>query len=368
MMTSKERLLACIRHQAIDRVPVSTYELVGWNESSWENKEESYRDLMDAIRRYTDCVYMLSPGLRETPNRAVEVREWKDGSSCFIERTYHTGMGSLTSLYREDEGVHTTWTLKHLLEELPDIDKYLSMPYNPPEIDMEAFYRERQKLGDRGLMMISVDDPICVAAELFEMGKFLMLAITEEEKIQYLLDAIHERQMYSLNKLLKHDVKDTIFRICGPEYATPPYLSPEYFDRYVTRYLINMCRVIRDSGGIPRIHSHGKIGRIIDRLAMAEAMCIDPVEPPPDGDIELSEVKRLYGNKFCIFGNIELKELEQANTARIDLLVREAMEAAKSGGGFILMPTASPINVPLSKNTEKNYIQMIESALKYGKY
>ena len=48
--------------------------------------------------------------------------------------------------------------------------------------------------------------------------------------------------------------------------------------------------------------------------------------------------------------------------------MRQAMTDAKAGGGFILMPTAAPINVPLSPRTEANYLQMIESAWRYGQY
>jgi uroporphyrinogen-III decarboxylase len=233
---------------------------------------------------------------------------------------------------------------------------------------MTNFFNEQEKLGEKGLMMISLSDPICVAAELFEMGNFLIYALTEPEKIKYLLDAINERQMVELDMILKHNVKDVIFRICGPEYATPPYLSPEYFHNYVNCYLIEICRKIKDAGGIPRIHCHGKIRKVIDQFALTEAMALDPIEPPPDGDIDLSELKRLYGKRFCFFGNIELKELETSDVHRIDYLVKKAMEDAKEGSGFVLMPTAAPINVPLSNKTKENYIQYIGSALQYGKY
>jgi len=49
-------------------------------------------------------------------------------------------------------------------------------------------------------------------------------------------------------------------------------------------------------------------------------------------------------------------------------MVKKAMVDAKRGSGFILMPTACPINVPLSKITQENYMQMLESAEKYGNY
>jgi hypothetical protein len=370
MLTSKERLLKCIHHQPIDRVPISTYELVGWDERAWENQDPSYRRLMDAVREYTDCIFMTQPEIREKPdpNPLMEVREWRERESFFTRKIYHTPNGDLSLLYRVDNHVHTRWTLKHLLEEISDIDIYLSIPYESPEIDMTVFNQDREKLGDKGLMMISVDDPICLAAELFEMGTFLTHAVTEPEKIKYFLDAIHERQMVYLKQLLKHEVKDVIFRICGPEYATPPYLSPRYFHDYVTCYLQEITREIGNAGGLPRIHSHGKIGKVIDQFAMTDAVGLDPVEPPPDGDIELSEIKRVYGKKFCLFGNIELKELEVSSRERIDDLVKKAMEDAKEGSGFVLMPTAAPINSPLSPKTEENYLRMFESAVKYGKY
>lgn len=367
-MNSRERLLRAIRHEPVDRVPISTYELVGWNESSWENKEISYKKLMDAIREYSDCIYMLNPATSEIPNPASEVQEWDVGASHFVKNIFHTNNKDLTSLQRADTGVQTVWTLEHLLEDIDDIDSYLSIPYEQPIFDMETFYKEQEKLGDKGVMMISLADPICLAADLFEMSTFLIHAMTEPRKIKYFLDCIHERQMHSLASLLKHDVKDIIFRICGPEYATPPYLSPDYFHDYVTCYLIEICKLIKEAGGIPRIHSHGKIGKIIDEFATTDADGIDPIEPPPDGDIELAEVKKRYGDKFCLFGNIELKELECSERQRIDFLIAETMKAAKKGSGFILMPTAAPISIPLSKKTEENYLQMFESALKYGMY
>lgn len=367
-LSSKERLLRCIRHEAIDRVPISTYELIGWNDNAWENKEASYKRLMEAIREYTDCIYMFKAYVDDGANTSEDITTWVDGESEYTRKILHTVKGDLTALYRKDKNVHTTWTIKHMLEGIDDIDKYLSVPYKPRVFDMDLFKKEQSKLGDKGLMMISLHDPIGDAAELFEMGNFLVHAVTETEKIKYLLDTIHERQLLEIRELLKYDVRNVIFRICGPEYATPPYLSPEYYYDFVTTYLITICREIRDAGGIPRIHCHGRIGRVLEQFAQTCADGLDPIEPPPDGDISLADVKRLYGKQFCLFGNIELKELEMSDARRIDQLVKKAMEDAKDGSGFILMPTAAPINVPLSPVTERNYLQMIESALKYGLY
>jgi hypothetical protein len=44
------------------------------------------------------------------------------------------------------------------------------------------------------------------------------------------------------------------------------------------------------------------------------------------------------------------------------------MAVAKRGGGFVIIPTASPINSPLSPRTEENYMEFIEASLEFGGY
>ena len=99
-----------------------------------------------------------------------------------------------------------------------------------------------------------------------------------------------------------------------------------------------------------------------------EADAIDPVEAPPSGDIELKEVKRLYGDKLCLMGNIQLRDLETFSSNEIRALVTKCMEDGKPGGNFVIMPTASPIDVPIKPKTDRNYRIFIDTALEYGVY
>ena len=90
-MTSRERLMAVIKHQIPDRVPVSTYELVGWNRSRWENNQSSYGPLMDHIREKTDCLYMTGvDNINEFVKNHINIKEWKEGISSFIHTTLST--------------------------------------------------------------------------------------------------------------------------------------------------------------------------------------------------------------------------------------------------------------------------------------
>jgi len=376
-MTSRERLLAVMAGRPTDRVPISTYEMSGWDPSSWYNQRESYRSLMDLARERTDCLYMAGlpgPDFGHAPDR-YEWHERRDADKVFITSTWHTPKGDLIARFRRDDSVHTQWTLEHRLKNLDDIDKYLSMGWeikNTP--DLSDFARAQRDLGDHGIMMPSLGDPICEGADLFEMGEFLIYALTDLDRIRYFLDAIHERQMAWLSAAMEAGVRagvnwrEVMFRICGPEYATPPYASPELFAVLVTPYLKQMSDLLHRYGANVRIHSHGKIAKVLDEIMKTNPDGLDPIEPPPDGDIELDEVKRRIGDRVTLYGNIELKLLEHGKIDQVRDFVIRTMAQAKKGGRFVSMSTASPINDPLSPQTLDNYRVWIDTAREHGVY
>jgi hypothetical protein len=111
---------------------------------------------------------------------------------------------------------------------------------------------------------------------------------------------------------------------------------------------------------------------------MLNQNCIEPAvcphqrprdPPPPDGDIELDEVKRrCQARNVSVWGNLELKLLEHGTPDDIRAEVRKIMRQAKEGGGFVLMPTAAPIHLPLSAKTEATYHAFIDAGLEFGRY
>jgi uroporphyrinogen decarboxylase len=173
--------------------------------------------------------------------------------------------------------------------------------------------------------------------------------------------------MENLRRLLAVNVCD-LYRVCGPEYATPPYLPPEFFERFVTPQVREMIGLVHAAGAKARFHCHGRIGQVLDLIVQTDTDALDPCEAPPDGDIELAEVKKRAGGRLCLCGNLQLKLLEHGTTTQVADAVRGCMDAAKPGGGYIIMPTAAPINTPLSPGTVDNYRCLIETALDCGAY
>jgi uroporphyrinogen-III decarboxylase len=71
---------------------------------------------------------------------------------------------------------------------------------------------------------------------------------------------------------------------------------------------------------------------------------------------------------MCLFGNVQMKLFETGTEADVTAAVKRCMDEAKEGGGYVIMPTAAPMNSPLSPVAERNMIRFIDAALEYGQY
>lgn len=371
-MTSKERLTAVLSGKLPDRVPISTYELCGYNSASFENREESYRRLMDFIRANTDSLTMWNPPGTERQVKsafAAQMDEecWDEEEYHVIRTVLHTPSRDLTAVSKFCDNVKTVWNVERFCKDTADVDALMALPYEPVTYTRGDYDRILAELGDHGIVMASLADPVCTAMEIMEFGEATVWALTEPEHFKATLDELQRRNMQNLRNMLDVCPVD-LYRICGPEYVTPPYLPPACFEEYVYPYLCEMVDLIHSYGKKVRIHSHGRIGRVLDMILDTGTDAIDPCEAPPDGDILLSEVKKKAAGRAAVFGNLQLKLLENAQEAEVREEVRRCMEAAKEGGGYVIMPTASPINLPLSPKTERNYFAFIDEALRLGQY
>ena len=371
-MTSRERLLCVLNGKTPDRVPISTYELVGYDTKNFCNIEPSYKPLMDYIREKTDCIAMWNPlsdqGLAAS-SLPVDLKQVKhklpDGQET--QSILRIGSKTLTSTTRSIDNVYTTWETEPWCKNTDDVDTMLSIPYEPVTYDISDYPRIREEVGDRGIIMPTLGDPAHAAMCLMEFSESFLWVMTETEHFAKTVDVLHKRRMDNLKRELETLTCD-IYRICGPEYMTPPLLPRWCFERFMFPYLKDMVELIHSKGAKVRLHSHNNIGSLVDLFEKLGVDATDPCEGPPDGDIEFSDLKQRIGDKITLFGNMQLKVLENGTEAEVRTETRRIMEAGKPGGRFVIMPTAAPINVPLSKRTQENYFAFIDEALALSAY
>jgi len=153
-----------------------------------------------------------------------------------------------------------------------------------------------------------------------------------------------------------------LWRIYGPEYAAPPYLPPTLFREFVVPYVAPMIAAIQRHGGYARIHSHGRLRDILDDIAAMRPDGLDPIEPPPQGDVALGQVRADYGRDMVLFGNLEASDIETLPSELFRDKVQRALDEGTRtpGRGFVLMPSACPYGRILSMTALHNYETIIE--------
>ena len=370
-LTSRQRLLRTLRGEKPDRVPISLYEFDGFYDD-WIYDYPEYVNILEYAKDKTDKMYFWSPpgdksvlfyGVMDEQD--IETTEWNEGKSIYTKTEIKTPRGKLSSLSRQDEGVHTTWTIEHLCKDEKDAEKILSLPYLPWRPPVDSFFELDRELGDSGIVMGDIPDALCLTADIFGFTRFLTTYIDNPKLIFKLMDFFQER-IYDFLEYLLTNGAVTLYRIVGPEYATPPYLSPKEFDKLVTAYDRELINLLHRYGGFARLHSHGKISKVMKSFLEMEIDATDPVEPPPDGDVELKEVREILGEKVTLIGNIEEKLFHMGGKEDMEKAVRKAIEEGASGGPFILCPTAMPLTTPLARKIQENIIHYIDCGVKYG--
>jgi uroporphyrinogen decarboxylase len=119
-------------------------------------------------------------------------------------------------------------------------------------------------------------------------------------------------------------------------------------------------------GMMSHIHSCGPEKALVKIMAEETRLTvIDPLEIPPMGDCELSELKRHYGHKITLKGNLHTTEVMLRGTPEnVRGAARDAIDAAAAGGRFILSTGDQ-----CGRDTPDENIQaMVETARTYGRY
>jgi uroporphyrinogen-III decarboxylase len=385
-MTRRDRLMATLRGEPVDRPAVNFYEIGGFDVDPSDPDEfniyhdPSWQPLLQLAEERTDVIRMRSSVRSRSwdPQMKLFRRDGRDGFSSLlwvsrsVEGPWHcthvtirAGGRTLSATTRRSPEVDTIWATEHLLKNVEDLQAYLQLPdeFLAEEIDVTRLVQAEAQTGDRGLVMVDTEDPVCAAASLFSMEDFLTLALTESKLFHRLLEKLSPT-IYARTRCIAAAFPGHLWRIYGPEYAAEPFLPPRLFQEYVVRYTEPMVKMIKKHGGFARIHCHGRIRAILDAIVAMGADAIDPIEPPPHGDVSLEYVRRRYGERLVLFGNIELSDLESLEAPEFERRAAQTLvEGTRGRGrGFVLMPSAAPSGRQITARVLRNYETLVRLA------
>jgi uroporphyrinogen-III decarboxylase len=386
---SAARICGTYRREDVDRVPIM--KPIPWRPADdidarefgdWRD-EERYRRIARLVQDYCDVLPPYNrveyPAVFEplSYQRFIEApaEHWEELPIEQLSETrkryttvLHTPKGDLQYVYDMDDGVFTNWDKHKPIQCAEDVDRMLSVPYKftPPDAsEFEAFRQHRAQMGPNAIGGAGVNCMVAMLCGVMSYQQLLEWIITEPDLIKRLADAWLERVSGKVQWLLSQGV-GPFWHFNGIERACPPMMGPTQWEEYILPYDGEIMRMIKaaDPDAKIHVHCHANVGAFLDMFVDLGVDSTDPVEPPPQGNVNMAEAKQKYDGKLVFYGNIEFLDMETRQPDEIEELVRSAIE---DGGrkNVILWPSSGPHERPTDlflANAER----YIEAGLKYG--
>ncbi|HXK58892.1 MAG TPA: uroporphyrinogen decarboxylase family protein [Acidobacteriota bacterium] len=370
-VTVRSRIKATLEGRLPDRVPVSIYEMSHLALGAWYLGEPSAQPLLDSQRELGDSIVKIELNIVRWIDDpyAVQSRSEMVGDSTLTTQTIRTPQGDLTAVYRTDPGVATTWQVKPFVESVEDARKFLSISAENHRVDLEPLRRQISHAGEDAFVVVSLGDTLGYVVSLFHYDNFALMLMDDEALIMDMMRLTHQALRAGLEQVCA-EARGIGFRFWGPEYAGPTLLHPRYFEKLVVNFLSELIPIVRDSGNYAVLHVHGKLRGILDMIEALHPHALEPLEvlPAATADVSMEELKERLGGKVALWGGIQCNELDNETPEYIDVRVKEIMAAGKAGGGYLMLPTGEPIEIPISPQIAINYRAYFEAGRKYGGY
>ena len=383
--------MAAYRGERADRVPICSP--ISWHPSRDIDREKpggwrgdpNFIRVARLVQEYCDPFVVWSPmPYPQSCSRFVYQRFLEAPDELVVEkpveqvgdnRRRHTFVlptpkGDLTWAYEEDEGIETSWDVRQPVERPEDVEKLLSVAFSlkkPASSEYDAFRRHRREMHHDAICGGHVNSMVAMLVGVMRYEQVLEWLITEPERIKLLADTWLERTWARVDFELSQGV-GPFWHFNGVERAAPPMMSPRHWDELVVPYDGEIMRRIKAQDPEARIHvhCHGRVGTMLDSWLSLGVDSIDPVEPPPQGDIEFVDAKRRVAGRLTLFGNIEFCLLDLGTPDEVETAVCRALD---EGGKqhMVLFPSAVPHQQHTPRFTA-NAIRYIKAGLKYGRF
>jgi len=153
-----------------------------------------------------------------------------------------------------------------------------------------------------------------------------------EEQVQKALD--------KAEKISKYKGLLDGFTLCKDYcFNTNPFFSPTMFSEFVTPYLHKLIKGYKDMGFYTIKHTDGNVMPILDQIVQCEPHGVHSLDP--QAGVDLAEVKKLYGDKVCLIGNVNCGLLQTGTDEEVIEDVKRTLREGMPNYGYIFSTSNS---------------------------
>ena len=234
---------------------------------------------------------------------------------------------------------------------------------NPGSIEEEMRLVDlvREKSGDKYFLMFHGDATFGVPGGS-DMVEFSYRLKDEPAKVKEEAGNMVRSALERAENLARHGGLDG-FALCSDYcFNIGPFLSPNQFSEFVAPYLADLIKGYRNLGFYTIKHTDGNIMPILDQLVQTNPHALHSIDP--QAGVDIAEVKRLYGDRICLIGNVNCGLLQTGTDQQVIDSARYALSSGMPGGGYIF----STSNCIYTGMAPERYELMLSVWRKEGNY
>ena len=373
-MTGRERIYAALTGGEVDRPPLDygcsfrlTHREMPTDELQWGwMREERFLKLREHMRPWCDTHECFEPPLF---NRYMMVTANRITSEVTRETPDHRVIRGTIALpsgdvYYEDHhrrGFATDWHIGVPAEDLDVLKRLLDAPFEVDETAVRSsvkMLRELdERLGENGFPGLFLPSPAVAISHGMHLENFLEFCFVEEKIVLDFCTEITRRIGLCIDALLAENLPMCSFTFGGSEQFTPPMMHPESFDRFVVPFEGHLVKKLQASGRPVKCHCHGRVAYALKRILAMGYDAVDPIEPPPQGDITYAEARAIAGDRMTLQGNLELVEIERGSPEHMRMRIRELLSL---GHKRLILADAGGLRQAVTETMYQNYRAMVD--------
>ena len=312
MMTNRERILAVVRGDPVDRVPFVMY---------------------DELLPTAEVQSLLGPGRMglmkwckiyrvDHPHCQFETEEFDRDGKMWRRNSVHTPSGMLFEEIAYEPGYGSGSIQRHFIETSADYEYFwelLDDAHIRPDYDQ--YDAVQAKLGEDGVPLVAVERT---------PYQQLWVEWTGLDNLVYHLADFPDRVQRSVDLLAERARK--IYRIAAespapfvdvPDNITAPTIGTDRFRRYCMPFYNELADLLSSSGRSVFVHMDGDLKPLWDAIGSSMIGGIDSFSPAPDNDTTVADAVREWPG-MTLFVNFpssqHLRKREEIMKVTTDIL------------------------------------------------
>lgn len=359
-MTSKERILAALRHKKPDRIPwaplIDDYFTSSLPENMAMNVVETLRYIgADIMERHVPTFTSLIPrvnGVTSKPENPViqdkiqltitkqmgdiKLTAQTDKKRGEVLHIYETPLGILKerSIFTKTSPF-IPFPIEYKIKKRGDLKIY---KYFIENLKYEPYFNEFQKeadyIGDDGLATTSGPCTPLLTLLQIDMGleRFYYYLSDYPQEMEKLLTIMQERNKEIYRIIAKSPAEVVI----DYENTSTTLHSPKIYERYCLGQLNEYADILHKENKIFLIHRCGKLKNLMDLIDKGEEDGTIDVTPRPTGDLNMAEALKAWGKSKVVMGGIDPTAFTGLSSEKIKEYVKKLLKEVSPGDNFIL--------------------------------